>query len=76
MEKEEGGYALRPGRKKADVSFSARSRPPPFLLFLSLTTRICRFIKSDVYSLEYFVRIKLDYLFMSISEDAVLRELK
>ncbi|MED4731990.1 hypothetical protein P9597_28435 [Aneurinibacillus migulanus] len=49
MEKEEGGYALRPGRKKADVSFSACSRPPPFLLFLSLTTRICRFIKSDVY---------------------------
>ncbi|MED4729297.1 hypothetical protein P9597_14315 [Aneurinibacillus migulanus] len=49
MEKEEGGYALRSGRKKADVSFSNRSRPPPFLLFLSLTTRICRFIKSDVY---------------------------
>ncbi|KIV52802.1 hypothetical protein TS65_21970 [Aneurinibacillus migulanus] len=50
MEKEENGYALRPGRKKADVSFSDRSRPPPFILFLSLTTRICRFIKSDVYN--------------------------
>ncbi|MMZ60157.1 hypothetical protein D1872_222320 [compost metagenome] len=38
-----------PRQKKADVSFSDRSRPPPFLLFLSLTTRICRCIKSDVY---------------------------
>ncbi|MED4729676.1 hypothetical protein P9597_16255 [Aneurinibacillus migulanus] len=47
MGKEEGEYALRPGRKKANVSFS--NRPPPFLLFLSLTTRICRCIKSDVY---------------------------
>ncbi|KIV51539.1 hypothetical protein TS65_27425 [Aneurinibacillus migulanus] len=27
---------------------------PPFLLFLPLTTRICRFIKSDVYSYHFF----------------------
>ncbi|MED4729902.1 hypothetical protein P9597_17475 [Aneurinibacillus migulanus] len=54
MEKEEGGYALRPGRKKADVSFSDCSRPPPFLLFFPLTTRICRFIKSDVYILTFY----------------------
>ncbi|WP_053912255.1 hypothetical protein [Aneurinibacillus migulanus] len=33
MEKEEGGYALRPGRKKADVSFSARR--PSFFSYLS-----------------------------------------
>ncbi|MED0894145.1 hypothetical protein [Aneurinibacillus migulanus] len=45
MEKEEGGYALRPGRKKADMSFSDRSRSLSFLLFLPPITRICKFIK-------------------------------
>ncbi|MMZ60227.1 hypothetical protein D1872_223050 [compost metagenome] len=49
-EKKEVGSALRSGRRKANVSFSDRSRPPAFLLFFPLTTRICRFIKSDVYS--------------------------
>ncbi|WP_235499271.1 hypothetical protein, partial [Aneurinibacillus migulanus] len=49
-EKEEGGCALRSSRKKANVAFSDRSRPPPFLLFFPLTTRICQCIKSDVYS--------------------------
>ncbi|KIV52649.1 hypothetical protein AM501_30270 [Aneurinibacillus migulanus] len=32
-EKEEVGCALRSSRRKANVSFSDRSRPPPFLLF-------------------------------------------
>ncbi|WP_152623431.1 hypothetical protein [Aneurinibacillus migulanus] len=54
-EKEEGGCALRSGRRKANVSFSDRSRPPPFLLFLSLTTRICRCIKSDVYNCVFMI---------------------
>ncbi|KIV59273.1 hypothetical protein AM501_00640 [Aneurinibacillus migulanus] len=48
-EKEEVGCALRFSRRKANVSFS--DRPPPFILFLPLITRICRFIKSDVYSM-------------------------
>ncbi|KIV55897.1 hypothetical protein AM501_26705 [Aneurinibacillus migulanus] len=32
-EKEEVGCALRSSRRKASVSFSDRSHPPPFLLF-------------------------------------------
>jgi hypothetical protein len=42
MEKEEGGYALRPGRKKADVFVPTSDI---VLLFLPPTTRICTFIK-------------------------------
>ncbi|MED0896316.1 hypothetical protein [Aneurinibacillus migulanus] len=47
MEKEEGGYALRPGRKRRTCLFPTSDF---FLLFLPLTTKVCRFIKSDVYS--------------------------
>ncbi|MED4727080.1 hypothetical protein P9597_02800 [Aneurinibacillus migulanus] len=49
MKKEEAGCALRSGRRKASVSFSDSSRPPPFLLFLPPTIKTYRFIKSDVY---------------------------
>ncbi|KIV53300.1 hypothetical protein AM501_27650 [Aneurinibacillus migulanus] len=47
--REEGGCALRSSKRKASMSFSDRSRLPPFLLFFPLTTRIFRCIKSDVY---------------------------
>ncbi|MED4731035.1 hypothetical protein P9597_23460 [Aneurinibacillus migulanus] len=66
MEKEEDGDALRPGRRKASMSFSDRSRPPPFLLFFPLTTRICRCIKSDVYRL---IRSILLLFFFSTCDD-------
>ncbi|ERI09569.1 hypothetical protein HMPREF0083_02410 [Aneurinibacillus aneurinilyticus ATCC 12856] len=49
LTKEGDRCALRSGRRKANVSFSDRSRPPPFLLFLPLTTKMCQFIQSDVY---------------------------
>ncbi|MED4731579.1 hypothetical protein P9597_26285 [Aneurinibacillus migulanus] len=54
-EKEEVGCALRSSRRKANVPFSDRSRPPPFLLFLPPTTRICRCIKSDVYTFCFYI---------------------
>ncbi|MCI1692316.1 hypothetical protein [Aneurinibacillus aneurinilyticus] len=33
------------------MSFSDRAHPPPFRFFLLPTTKICQFIKPDVYSL-------------------------
>ncbi|ERI10950.1 hypothetical protein HMPREF0083_00950 [Aneurinibacillus aneurinilyticus ATCC 12856] len=41
--------ALRSGRREASMSFSDGSRPPPLLLFLLPTIKICPFIKSGVY---------------------------
>ncbi|ERI07453.1 hypothetical protein HMPREF0083_04449 [Aneurinibacillus aneurinilyticus ATCC 12856] len=36
-------------QKKGQLSFSDRAHPPPFRLFLPPTTKVCRFIKPDVY---------------------------
>ncbi|ERI07743.1 hypothetical protein HMPREF0083_04184 [Aneurinibacillus aneurinilyticus ATCC 12856] len=55
--KRRGWCALRSGRRKASVSFSDRAHPPPFRLFLLLTTKVCRFIKPDVYRSERGNRI-------------------
>ncbi|KIV53283.1 hypothetical protein TS64_20115 [Aneurinibacillus migulanus] len=64
MEKEEGGYVLRSGRRKASMSFSDRSCPPSFLLF-SLSPQ--EFV--DVSNQMYIVRFVFTKLLFFLCEE-------